>query len=117
MVENSNATTVEPFETLTTNEVLVTTNAGTKRKPTKTPSKVWIHFTKIEGASQGRCSRSSPESYTLGMEIPIEVVARAHEWCMKVLRPIPQDGTFDQTKPLSCIRNRDRFEQGQKYDK
>lgn len=28
---------------------------------------------------------------------------------MKALRLIPQDGTFDQTKPLSCIRNRARF--------
>ncbi|TXG63831.1 hypothetical protein EZV62_010825 [Acer yangbiense] len=39
MAENSNATTVEPSETLTTDEVLVSTDAVTKRKPTKTPSK------------------------------------------------------------------------------
>ncbi|KAK2640602.1 hypothetical protein Ddye_028397 [Dipteronia dyeriana] len=49
MVKNSNAIIVEPSETLTTDEVLVATNAGTKRKPTKMPSKVWIHFTKNEG--------------------------------------------------------------------
>ncbi|TXG59748.1 hypothetical protein EZV62_014321 [Acer yangbiense] len=50
MAENSNATTVEPSEILTTDEALVATDAGTKRRPTKTPSKVWIHFTKNEGA-------------------------------------------------------------------
>ncbi|KAI9197915.1 hypothetical protein LWI28_006589 [Acer negundo] len=49
MAENSNATIVEPSETLTTDEVLVAADAGTKRKPTKTPSKVWVHFTKNEG--------------------------------------------------------------------
>ncbi|TXG66426.1 hypothetical protein EZV62_007701 [Acer yangbiense] len=50
MAENSNATTVEPSEILTTDEALVATDAGTKRRPTKTPSKVWIHFTQNEGA-------------------------------------------------------------------
>ncbi|KAK2662402.1 hypothetical protein Ddye_000976 [Dipteronia dyeriana] len=60
MAENSNATTVEPFETPTTDDVLVTTNAETKRKPTKMPSKVWIHFTKIEGA----CPKFDPLSRT-----------------------------------------------------
>ncbi|KAK3230411.1 hypothetical protein Dsin_002292 [Dipteronia sinensis] len=48
MAENSNATIVEPSGTLTTDEVLVATNAGTKRRPTKTPSKVWIHFIKMK---------------------------------------------------------------------
>ncbi|TXG57149.1 hypothetical protein EZV62_018462 [Acer yangbiense] len=56
MVENSNATTVEPSEILTTDEALVATDAGTKRRPTKTPSKVWIHFTKNEGSNRCTCN-------------------------------------------------------------
>ena len=56
MAENLNTTTVEPSETLTTDVVLVATNAGTKRKPTKTPSKVWIHFTKNEGGNRCTCN-------------------------------------------------------------
>ncbi|TXG54220.1 hypothetical protein EZV62_019476 [Acer yangbiense] len=56
MAENSNATTVEPYEILTTDEALVATDAGTKRRPTKTPSKVWIHFTKNEGGNMCICN-------------------------------------------------------------
>ncbi|KAK2633713.1 hypothetical protein Ddye_028505 [Dipteronia dyeriana] len=55
MVENSNAIIVEPSETLTTDEVLVSTNTGTKRKPTKTPLKVLIYFTKNEGGNRCTC--------------------------------------------------------------
>ncbi|KAK3222513.1 hypothetical protein Dsin_009538 [Dipteronia sinensis] len=60
MAENSNTTIVEPSDTLIIDEVLVATNAGTKRRPTKTPSKVWIHFTKNEGA----CPKFDPPSRT-----------------------------------------------------
>ncbi|KAK2658833.1 hypothetical protein Ddye_005366 [Dipteronia dyeriana] len=85
MAEKSNATKVEPFETLTTDEVLVATKDGTKRKPTKTTLKVWIHFTKIEGAigfSEDACRKALSKMIVLD-ELPFSFVEREgfHHFC------------------------------------
>jgi Mitovirus RNA-dependent RNA polymerase len=41
----------------------------------------------------------------IGNSIHQRLLKPTHDWLMKILGSIPSDGTFDQTRPLDCMKN------------
>lgn len=54
---------------------------------------------KVEGAGKTRI-------FTIPNSLKQALLRPAHDWCMEVLRTIPQDGTFDQHAPIHRLLSR-----------
>lgn len=57
-----------------------------------------LAFTLKEGAGKERV-------FAIPNALKQALLRPAHDWCMKVLRMLPCDGTYNQQKPLKRLRN------------
>ena len=58
---------------------------------------------KLEGAGKLRL-------FAIGNQFKQSLLRPVHDWCMQVLRTIPNDGTFHQTAPLRFVKEIKNFD-------